>query len=338
HTVHGRLEAADQELAQAREAIRGRNDPFFHAFSVCLTGELKNFRGEFVEASALQSEALRIAREHNLVFPMLFALFTESLTRTGMGDYPAARALLEEGRALAAKVGDEIWLHRLLNCLGWYYIELWDLERATQFNREGAAGARKRGDPETTANAEANLADIFIVQGDLDLAQDILEGIHRVIDDPAVSEWQKWRYSMHVFASLADLWLARSDLDKARTFTDRCLETATRTMARKYLARGWRLRGEIAFVSRAWDESETALREALAIAERGGNPTKLWKTHAALGRLYAALRRPEASLKAYRSAAEVVDRVKASVDDPKLAETLASALPVRELYQRARPE
>jgi len=26
-----------------------------------------------------------------------------------------------------------------------------------------------------------------------------------VIDDPAVSEWQKWRYSMHVFASLADL-------------------------------------------------------------------------------------------------------------------------------------
>jgi hypothetical protein len=58
-----------------------------------------------------------------------------------------------------------------------------------------------------------------------------------VIDDPAVSEWQKWRYSMHVFASLADLWLARSDLGKARTFTDRCLEVATRTMSRKYLVR-----------------------------------------------------------------------------------------------------
>ena len=57
--------------------------------------------------------------------------------------------------------GDEIWLHRLLNCQGWYYIELWDLERATQFNRDGAAGARKRADPETAANAEANLGDIF---------------------------------------------------------------------------------------------------------------------------------------------------------------------------------
>ena len=159
-----------------------------------------------------------------------------------------------------------------------------------------------------------------------------------MIDDPAVSEWQKWRYSMHVFASLADLWLARSDPDKARTFTDRCLEVATRTMSRKYLARGWRLRGEIAFVSRAWDESEAALREALAIAELVGNPTQLWKTHAALGRLYATLRRPEASSKAYRSAANVVDRIKASIDDRALAETLANAPPVRDLYQRAGPE
>jgi class 3 adenylate cyclase/tetratricopeptide (TPR) repeat protein len=337
HLVHGRLETADQEFARAREVSQGGNDPFFHAFSIGLTGELKNFRGEFIEASALQSEALRIAREHNLVFPMLFTLFAEGITRTGMGDYTAARALFEEGRALATKVGDEIWLHRLLNCQGWYYIELWDLERATQFNREGAAGARKRGDPETAANAEANLGDIFIAQGDLNLAHDVLEGVHRVIDDPAVSEWQKWRYSMHVFACLADLWLARSDLDKARAFTEQCLEVATRTMSRKYLVRGWRLRGEIAFASREWDESEAALRQALTIAESIGNPTQLWKTHAALGALYAALRRPEASSKAYRSAVEVVDRIKASVDDPKLAETLSKAPPVRELYQRSGP-
>jgi hypothetical protein len=51
----------------------------------------------------------------------------------------------------------------------------------------------------------------------------------------------------------------------------------------------------------------------------------------ALGRLYATLGRPEASSKAYRSAVDVVDRIKASVDDPKLAETIASAPPVREV-------
>src|SRR6185437_14898297 len=129
---------------------------------------------------------------------------------------------------------------------------------------------------------------------------------------------QKWRYSMHVFASLADLWLARSDLDKARAFTNRCLEVATRTMSRKFLARGWRLRGEIAFASRAWDECESALREALTFAERVGNPTQLWKTYATLGQLYATRGQREASSNAYRLAANVVDRIKASIDDPKL--------------------
>src|SRR5262249_6657798 len=80
HMVHGRLEIAEPELAQAREVSRGANDPFIHALSICLTGELKNFRGEFIEASALQSEALRIAREHNLVLPMVFAFFAEGIT------------------------------------------------------------------------------------------------------------------------------------------------------------------------------------------------------------------------------------------------------------------
>src|SRR5215468_681309 len=149
HTVHGRLGEADQELEQALAVSSGAGDRFVHSLSICLAGELKNFRGEFLEASRLQAEGLRIAREHKLVFPMLFGFFTEGLTRTGLGDYTAARVLLEEGRALAQKVGDEIWFHRILNCLGWYYIELGDLERATELNQEGAAGARKRGDPET---------------------------------------------------------------------------------------------------------------------------------------------------------------------------------------------
>ena len=145
--VHGRLEEADQEVGRALTVSRGGGDPFHHALSLCLAGELKNFRGEFREASSLQLEGLRIAREHNLVFPILFGIFTEGITRTGMGDYAAARVLLEEGRTLAGKVGDEIWLHRILNCLGWCYLEVGDLQRATELNQEGAAGARRRGDP-----------------------------------------------------------------------------------------------------------------------------------------------------------------------------------------------
>ena len=79
-----------------------------------------------------------------------------------------------------------------------------DLDLPSDFNRRGAEGARQRGDPETIANAELNLADAFLAQGDLALAQEFLDGVSRLVHDPATSDWMKWRYSTHLFASLGD--------------------------------------------------------------------------------------------------------------------------------------
>ena len=83
------------------------------------------------------------------------------VTLIDKGDYDAALINLEEGLALSEKVGDEVQRHRMLNSLGWLYIECGDLERAIHLSREGAKGARKRGDPETIANSEINLGEIF---------------------------------------------------------------------------------------------------------------------------------------------------------------------------------
>ena len=119
-----------------------------------------------------------------------------------------------------------MFFHRTLNTLGWLWIEIGDLERAIEFNQRGAEGGRKRSDHETQANSEINLGDVFLARGDLALAREMLEGVHRLVKDPATSEWMRWRYSTHLFASLGDLWLARGDPDRARQFADQCLELA----------------------------------------------------------------------------------------------------------------
>ena len=82
-------------------------------------------------------------------------------------------------------MGDEVWQHRILNCLGWLRIELGDLEGGFDLNRRGADGARKRGDHETIANAEINLGDVFIGKGDLALAHEVLDGVHRLVKHAA---------------------------------------------------------------------------------------------------------------------------------------------------------
>jgi class 3 adenylate cyclase/tetratricopeptide (TPR) repeat protein len=333
----GRLDQAKDEYDRALTVSRSGGDALHQSLSLSYVGLLKNWAGEYSEASGFLSEALPIAREHNLLVPLLNSFFAYGLTLTGKGNYDAALVTFEEGLDLSEKVGNEVYHHRLLNGLGWLYIELGDLDRALGLNRQSAEGARKRGDHEVIANAELNLGDIFLAKGDLASAQEYFGGVYRLVKDPTTSDWQKWRYSTHLFASLGELWLARGNPARAREFAQHCLELATRTNSRKYLVKGYRLRGEIALARGQWDEAEEALRRALAIAQAIANPTQLWKTHLAFGRLHSETKKPEAARQAYRAAREVIDRIKAGLQNPELRASLENSPLVRHTYDLSAP-
>jgi tetratricopeptide (TPR) repeat protein len=337
HSSIGRLDQAKDEYDRALAVSRSGCDALHQSFSLSYVGLLKNWEGEYSEASGFLSEALPIAREHNLLVPLLNSLFAYGLTLTGKGNYNAALATFEEGLDLSEKVGNEVYHHRLLNGLGWLYSELGDLDRALGLNRQSAEGAGKRGDHEVIANAELNLGDIFLAKGDLVVAQEYLDGVYRLVKDPATSDWMKWRYSTHLFASLGELWLARGDTVRAREFADQCLEIATRTNSRKYLVKGWRIKGEIARTRSQWDEAEGMLRQALTIAQAIGTPTQLWKTHLALGQLHSATKRPAMAHQAYGAAREVIDHLKASLQNHELRASLENSPLVRHIYDLRAP-
>lgn len=328
----GRLDQSEQEMKKVLTVSRSVGDVVNQSHSLTYGGLIKNWEGKFDEASRLISEGLIIAQEHNLLVPLLHGCFMHGITLTGKGDYDKALAALIKGLALTVKAGDEFTQNRMLNSLGWLYSECGDLESAMDFNRRASEGVWKEGHPETIANAELNLADIFLAKGDLALAQEFLDRIYRLTHDPATSEWMRWRYSTHLFASLGELWLGRGDSAKARKYADQCLEIATRTNSRKYLVKGWRLRGEIGLLRKQWEEAEAALQQALTIAEAIGNPTQLWKTHLAMGRLHMEAKKPETARQAYHATREVINQIKDSLRDPGLHASLESSAFVREIY------
>ena len=246
-------------------------------------GQLKNWGGEYAEASRLQSEALQIAREHNLLVPLLdrslpLRAGPDRQGRLRRRPSPCSRRAWRSPRRWATRfstTASSTASGGSTSNSGTWTAPSTSTDRAPRGPASGAIH-------ETIANAELNLGDIFLAQGDLALAQEFLDGVYRLVHDPATSEWMKWRYSMHLFASLGELWLARGEPAKAQEFAEQCLEIATRTNSRKYLVKGWRLMGEIALARRQWDEAERALQQALTIAQAIGNPTQLWKTHLAL--------------------------------------------------------
>jgi tetratricopeptide (TPR) repeat protein len=135
----------------------------------------------------------------------------------------------------------------------------------------------------------------------------------------------RWRYSMHLFASLADLWLVRGDLDKAHACVEQGLELATRTHSQKYVIKGWRLKGDIALRCRQWEEAAHWLRRALALAQTIDNPTQLWRTHVARGQLHAEAHQLELARQAYQTARPVIERLQDNLRDPELRTSLAHA-------------
>jgi tetratricopeptide (TPR) repeat protein len=336
HTAAARLNQAVKEVDQVLNIVESTSDVFHQSLALYLGGLLKSFEGEYAEASRFQTRALLIAREQNLFLPLLHTHFGYGITLTSKGDYDEALATFEEGLKLSEKVGDEAMRYRLLNSLGWLYIELGDLDRAIDLNKQAAERARMRDNPDTIANAEINLADAFLAKGDLTLAQEFLDGVYHMVKDPSTNQWMQWRYSTRLFASLGELWLARGDLAKAQEFADQCLDIAVRTNSRKNVVKGWRLRGEIALLGKQSEEAEEWLQQALSLAQTVGNPTQLWKTHNSLARLYEKTKRQNLEREQWRAAATIVQSIADGLPDDELRETFINSAPVREIMEHVK--
>ena len=334
-SVTGGIGEGQAALDRALAASRSAGDRAHESLALTVAGVVKSWEGAYHDADRLQLDALTLARQHNLLVPLLFNSFLRGLTLTGKGNFMAALATFEEGLALAAKVGDEAIHHRLLNCLGWLHFELGDLETAADLNRQSALVGRRRHDAGTMANGEINLGDVLLTQGHLHEAAEVFGDVERLARDPATSPWMRFRYTNRLWASMGELALAQGDLDRAHARAQQCLELATQTNARKNLVKGWRLSGTIAGAARRWDEAHAALNEALALAKVIGNPTQLWRTYAALGDYHTQRGEKNAARTAYQAARGVIDDILAGLSTPTLRGSLERLPMVQELTRQA---
>jgi ATP/maltotriose-dependent transcriptional regulator MalT len=175
-------------------------------------------------------------------------------------------------------------------------------------------------------------ADMFLDTGDLVLAREFLDNAERIVADPATKEWMKWRYTMHLWVSSGEYWLAKGDPARAAKYAADALSIATRTNARKYLVRIRRLQAEIARTLEHWDEATSAVTSALQTARTIGNPPQIWRTLAVRARLFDARGDVAGTREAWRDVRAVVDAVRATVRRPELAAGFERSPLIREIY------
>ena len=331
HEITGRLDEARPGFDRVIAISRPVGDVANEATALVFGAELDAWEGKHEQAARLYDQGIRLARAHGVLMPALEGHFMAGVNLTGKGDYDAALAILQDGLALAEKVGDENYTPRSLNSLGWLYMECGALDRAYELNRLAAEQARRRGDHEMIANAELNLADILLQRGDLALAFERLESVQGLIEDPANSGWMRWRYSLHWYASLADHAVARGAWDEARVQAERCLAAAVKTRAQKYVVKANRVLGEIAIARRQWREADAALRMALAVAESIKFPTQIWQTHVARAKLARASGDADSAFTSVAAAQAILEDLKRGVRNPELGAALRANVRVPDL-------
>src|SRR5499426_2538505 len=205
--VTGKLDEATRGLAEALRVSREAGEAGREGFNLILLGQHHNWQGEYAQALQCLEQGFTIGQAHDLQLIVIWIVWERGLTHGGKGEYTAALAGLQEALALSDRLGDKFFKCRVLNTLGWVHGELYNLEAAIRYNREGADASYKVGDPEIIRNAEINLGDDYLLLGDIEQAQQYLEKVYHDTQQQGKwgEEWMKWRYAQHLYHSLGEL-------------------------------------------------------------------------------------------------------------------------------------
>jgi tetratricopeptide (TPR) repeat protein len=340
--VSGRLDAGAEDLGRSLTIARAAGDATRQVLALQMLAGYRGWQADYRASLELASEASQIAREHRLVIPSIRGLWSMAVAMCEHGSYDRALAAFTEGLALAEKVGDDAYIPRYLNTIGWMRIDCGDFaqgialsERSYEATNRSSRAGHGTG-AERRAFVRINEADAWMAQGNLaDADEGLAEALH-IVHHPPPSRWMTWRYATHCYASLAQLALLRGNFERAARLADQSLETAVPTRSRKYESWAWRIKGESATSRHRWDEAEEALRRALTIAEAIGQPRQRWMGLLALGRLDAARGRREEARARYRAAWVVIAGLQEATRDPTLRAALGSSPLAREVESLAR--
>jgi hypothetical protein len=87
--------------------------------------------------------------------------------------------------------------------------------------------------------------------------------------------------------------------------------------------------GEIAVARKHYIESDAAFQKALGIAQAISNPTQLWRTFFAMGNYHIEVGQHEKAQGSYRAARDVIEGIKAGLQNSNLRNNLQNFSPVK---------
>ncbi|MDP9325078.1 MAG: AAA family ATPase, partial [Candidatus Dormibacteraeota bacterium] len=249
YNVTGRHDECRDYSRRADNLLDTASMPLFKSWHRWSHAVVTGWKGDFDEAVAIAQQARRDAEASHAMTMVLFSAWAEAMERIGRGDYQEALDILRQNLVACERVGEVQARTRMMNTLGYCYGELENHDRALEWNSKSVDYARRpdivnSGELETYSRL--NLAESLVALGRLDEAGEHFNVLEDRSRNPRPEDlWMHWRWSQHLFAGCAEMWLARGDGEKALDYAVRCLALAEPSDSKKYIVKGRRLKSQV---------------------------------------------------------------------------------------------
>jgi tetratricopeptide (TPR) repeat protein len=324
----GDLGAAEQYFRHALPVLQEKGVQLGVVDAFSYLGALHTWRLDYAEAERVTSWALQKARELGASFHIVENLFFRGMALGNHGRLSDALSVLEEARRLAELNGERYWLPRIPNTLGWIYREMQDLDTALQLDSENVRLAEEMGMVEGRANAHVNLGHDYLALGDPARAFEHLQQAEQLFNRDV---WFRWRYAIRMQAEMTSYWISRGDLKMAAMHAAASLQAAEMPRARKYVAWGHKLLGDIALLEERMEDARGEYQTALEALARNPCPMIEWQILKASAAAARRAKSDSTGEELLGRARAVIQSLADSIQDDSLRRKFLAARPFCEL-------
>jgi tetratricopeptide (TPR) repeat protein len=288
-------------------------------------GRIYGWKGEFIRAKETLGKRLKHDEEIGNVAAILSDLWYLGMTLGGSGDYNDAISTLQRCIQLAREYGRVTELCWALNTLGWIYHDLSNIELAMKYNNEALEVAR--ADQRSRASggvpsATLNLALDYLYESDYENAEKYFR--------ETISLYPQHRMGLHrmegkVILGRGEIALAKSDYAQALKCAEDALTMYEKADAKKYIAKGLKLKAETLAEMGRMDEAIGLMEKAYKLAQQVGNPPTLWQTHHDFGLLFERRGNLQKASEHHAAAIALIESTASKLNDPSVKNTLLTS-------------
>lgn len=295
---------------------RGASEARIHATTSL--GFLHDLQSEYGSAESVLTDAIEQMQSAGLGSDLLRAMWFQGMVLANRGRTGEALRILEKGMRFADLNGERYWFSRYPNTIGWVYAEMLDFDSALRSNEEGVRAGREADTPEVEANSHINLANAYLALGQLASAWSHLSECERILNREDHRHWLRWRFRIRLNLEMANYWIARRELARAREFSCVALSGAREALARKHAACAHKFLGDIATLEERFEGARAEYKAALAILQSHPCPLIHWKVLLAAANEASLCRDRDRAERFFGQSANGVASIAQQIPDTKL--------------------